>query len=200
MFLDEFAVKSGGYVDLATIDLRTWIFRGYEIKMSRSDFLHDEKWTSYLPNFHYFWFAIPEPGIVLPEELPDDVGLLVMDYKQKEYLGKKIAVEGLKELKKAKRLQPVWVRRSFGEEFTVQLLANVIRSNSWRRSRVHNEGMRAGSNIVMQHLQEKKIINHEQMEICRALVNRGIAVPKNDWREIGDQPEPNEEDSDEIRK
>ena len=55
MHLDEFAVRSGGYVDLATIDLKTWTVRGYEVKMSRADFLRDEKWMSYLPNFHFFW-------------------------------------------------------------------------------------------------------------------------------------------------
>ena len=197
MHLDEFAVRSGGYVDLATIDLKTWTVRGYEVKMSRADFLRDEKWTSYLPNFHFFWFAIPEPGIILPEELPDGIGLLTLNYKKNEdrYSGEEIEVEGLKELKRATRLQPLWVRRSFGEEFTVKLLAGMLRSNSWRRSRVYQDGMRAGANIVIQHLIAEKIINRDQLDVCRALVERGVNNPRVDWNEIGDKEGPREEDA-----
>ena len=49
---------------------------GYEIKASRSDFLRDEKWPNYLKYCHEFYFVAPK-GLIMPEELPAEVGLLV---------------------------------------------------------------------------------------------------------------------------
>lgn len=48
---------------------------GYEIKESRGDFLRDEKWPAYLPMCHQFYFVSPH-GMIQPEELPENVGLL----------------------------------------------------------------------------------------------------------------------------
>jgi len=50
----------------------TW---GYEIKVSRQDFLGDEKWTGYLEMCSDFSFVAPA-GIIEPAELPPEVGLL----------------------------------------------------------------------------------------------------------------------------
>lgn len=47
----------------------------YEIKVSRSDFLRDEKWPGYLDLCNSFYFACPS-GLIQPEELPDSVGLM----------------------------------------------------------------------------------------------------------------------------
>jgi hypothetical protein len=49
---------------------------GYEIKVSRSDFLRDDKWTQYLAGCNEFYFAVA-PGIVSIEEVPAQCGLLV---------------------------------------------------------------------------------------------------------------------------
>lgn len=48
---------------------------GYEVKVSRNDFLNDEKWPAYMEYCHRFYFACPK-GLIQPEELPDDVGLI----------------------------------------------------------------------------------------------------------------------------
>ena len=48
---------------------------GYEIKVSRSDFVGDNKWTGYLPLCNEFYFVCPR-GVIEPMELPPDVGLL----------------------------------------------------------------------------------------------------------------------------
>lgn len=48
---------------------------GYEVKVSRSDFLNDDKWYDYRPFVHEIWFACPW-GLIDPGELPDGVGLL----------------------------------------------------------------------------------------------------------------------------
>ena len=48
---------------------------GYEIKISRSDFLRDNKFMTYLPLCHVFYMACPK-GLIKREELPADVGLI----------------------------------------------------------------------------------------------------------------------------
>jgi hypothetical protein len=47
----------------------------YEIKVSRSDFLRDDKWPKYLPYCNLLVFAVA-PGVCTPEELPEAVGLV----------------------------------------------------------------------------------------------------------------------------
>lgn len=50
----------------------TW---GYEIKVSRSDWLRDDKWRGYLDYCSDFYFVTPHK-LIQPEELPDGVGLM----------------------------------------------------------------------------------------------------------------------------
>lgn len=57
---------------------RTWspvTTIGYEVKVSRSDFLNDGKWKKYLNYCHQLYFVCP-PNLIEKEELPQDVGLL----------------------------------------------------------------------------------------------------------------------------
>ncbi len=58
---------------------RSWVNHttiGYEIKVSRQDFLGDKKWRGYLEFCHQFYFVCP-PGIIEPSELDEGIGLLV---------------------------------------------------------------------------------------------------------------------------
>lgn len=48
---------------------------GYEIKVSRSDFLQDNKWHLYLQYCNEFFFVCPK-GLIRKDELPDGVGLI----------------------------------------------------------------------------------------------------------------------------
>ncbi|MBE3586548.1 MAG: MmcB family DNA repair protein [Thermoanaerobacter sp.] len=50
-------------------------FTGYEVKVDRGDFLRDQKWPGYLQYCHEFYFACPM-GLIRPEELPNEVGLI----------------------------------------------------------------------------------------------------------------------------
>jgi hypothetical protein len=50
----------------------TW---GYEIKVSRGDFLRDDKWHGYLDYCSDFYLVCP-PGLILANELPPGVGLI----------------------------------------------------------------------------------------------------------------------------
>lgn len=52
-----------------------WTTIGYEIKVSRQDFLHDNKWAEYLSVCHQLYFVCPN-GLISAEELPQDVGLI----------------------------------------------------------------------------------------------------------------------------
>ena len=51
---------------------------GYEIKVSRNDFLQDNKWHLYLQYCNEFFFVVPK-GLVRKDELPDNVGLIYYD-------------------------------------------------------------------------------------------------------------------------
>jgi hypothetical protein len=48
---------------------------GYEIKVSRGDFLQDTKWPAYLPMCNQLYFVCPT-GLIDPSETPAEVGLL----------------------------------------------------------------------------------------------------------------------------
>ncbi len=48
---------------------------GYEIKVSRADFIGDKKWPMYLKYCNEFYFVCP-PKIIMPEEVGEDAGLL----------------------------------------------------------------------------------------------------------------------------
>ena len=52
-----------------------WTTFGYEIKVSRSDFLQDDKWLNYLPLCHRFSFVCPR-GLIDPKEVSDGAGLI----------------------------------------------------------------------------------------------------------------------------
>jgi hypothetical protein len=52
-----------------------WETIGYEIKVSRQDFLKDEKWVEYLAYCHKFYFVCP-PGLIRASDLPQGIGLL----------------------------------------------------------------------------------------------------------------------------
>lgn len=74
--------QAGGHRGLLIMDAvaikQSWArpcIIGYEIKVSRSDFLRDQKWQRYQKYCHEFWFVCP-PGVVKLDELPGDVGLM----------------------------------------------------------------------------------------------------------------------------
>jgi len=48
---------------------------GYEIKVNREDFLHDEKWRTYLDYCNEFYFVCPN-GIITKDEIPTETGLM----------------------------------------------------------------------------------------------------------------------------
>lgn len=64
---------------------------GYEIKVSRSDFLKDNKYSLYLPYFHEFYFITPT-GLVQRQEVENDIGLIWYNPEKGSLTTKKRAV------------------------------------------------------------------------------------------------------------
>lgn len=57
---------------------RSWAnpcLSGYEVKVSRNDFMQDTKWPGYMAYCHKFSFVCPK-GLISKDELPDEVGLI----------------------------------------------------------------------------------------------------------------------------
>lgn len=79
LFLAEVTVGTGDYVRLDALAVqRSWTrpeFVGYEVKVSRNDFLSDTKWPRYRDYCHRLYFVCPA-GIIRKDEVADDVGLV----------------------------------------------------------------------------------------------------------------------------
>jgi hypothetical protein len=82
VFIDE--CKDGPTQGVSHVRLDAWAMKrswsnpcyyGYEIKVSRSDFLGDEKWHEYLPLCNKFSFVAPK-GVIEPGEIPECAGLI----------------------------------------------------------------------------------------------------------------------------
>lgn len=70
--------RAGSRILDAWVMKKTWSPKttiGYEIKVSRSDFLQDNKWREYMDTCHQFYFVCPWK-LISKEELPDGVGLM----------------------------------------------------------------------------------------------------------------------------
>ena len=63
---------------------------GYEIKVSKADFRHDEKWMAYMPLCNSLYFVAPV-GIIGIDEVPAQCGLILTSKNGKKLLTKKKA-------------------------------------------------------------------------------------------------------------
>lgn len=73
---------------------KSWVrpqIRGYEVKVSRSDFLRDAKYSQYLPYFHEFYFVTPT-GMVQRQEIEESIGLMWYNPKTGRLTTKKKAI------------------------------------------------------------------------------------------------------------
>jgi hypothetical protein len=91
--------KNGSTQYANNVRLDAWVLKrqwvkplviGYEVKVSRADFLRDTKWRLYLPYCNQFFFAAPA-GVIDPRELPPEAGLLVVTRTGDRLLTKKPA-------------------------------------------------------------------------------------------------------------
>ena len=90
-------------LDAAIIDVsKRWV-RGFEIKVSRSDFLKDEKWQEYAEFCSSLSIVCPK-GLIEPEEIPKPFGLLYVSHDHPHQWTQRIELCG-KWVKKPKRFQ-----------------------------------------------------------------------------------------------
>lgn len=82
LFYCEVKTGSTWYSNFSIIDAiaipKSWknfAITGYEVKVSRGDFLQDNKWHKYLPYCNELYFAVPN-NLVDPSELSDGIGLI----------------------------------------------------------------------------------------------------------------------------
>jgi hypothetical protein len=156
MWMDEFTWGPLRF-DSISLDLKTWLITGFEIKVSRADFLGDKKWQNYLPYCNRFYFATT-PGVVEPKELPDEIGLLELGEEwccqrsnrdpctgplpEKDphaYVHSKCGMRPkLRRRKIGKILQPEFVRHTYGELFITRFLLTFMRNLNWRERGYHN--------------------------------------------------------------
>lgn len=75
---------TNGSPDYGSLRLDAWVLKkgwtnagvmAYEIKISRSDFVGDNKWQNYLEYCNEFYFVTPW-GLISPDELPAEAGLM----------------------------------------------------------------------------------------------------------------------------
>lgn len=64
---------------------------GYEVKVSRSDFLQDNKFYLYLPYVHELYFVVPT-GLIDRNELPTEIGLMYYNPATQAITTKKKAI------------------------------------------------------------------------------------------------------------
>ncbi len=62
-----------------------------EVKVSRSDFTHDDKWAQYLPSCNRFYWACPT-GMIKPDEIDPRCGLIYFNYKNSTTRAVKAAI------------------------------------------------------------------------------------------------------------
>lgn len=76
-------------IDTKPLRLDAWVMKckwvnpdyiGYEIKVSRADFLSDKKWKGYLRYCTKFYFVCPK-GLIEADELPEQIGLIYANEK-----------------------------------------------------------------------------------------------------------------------
>lgn len=89
-------------IDAVVIDTQKRWIRGFEIKVSRSDFLGDEKWETYSEFCSSLTMVCPE-GVIHPDEIKKPFGLLYI--RQDTILTNDLRNVSVKWVKKPKRFQ-----------------------------------------------------------------------------------------------
>lgn len=137
---------------------------GYEIKINRTDFLNDDKWEEYMKYCCYFYFVAPQ-GLIHPEELPPEVGLLVASKNGTRLYTKRKAV-----------------RRE------IIIPESLFRYVLMWRTRITNEQYHQTLDDYWQHWlrekDEKKQLGHNVSRKIRQLVNERIDKVEKENREL----------------
>lgn len=123
----------------------TWVLRpswtrpaviGYEIKVSRRDFLADKKWMGYLLFCNELYFAVA-PGVCTVEEMPEGVGLLEATKNGGRILTKRKAVHRIDGLDLETVFRSILMNRAViktGGRFSSEPETREVRMDRWRKA------------------------------------------------------------------
>jgi len=159
---------------------------GYELKVSRSDFLRDDKWYEYLPYCHELYFVCPR-GLIAPEELPENVGLLWASANGRKLYAKRRAVRREPEAGKLVELM------SYALMSRSRVVKNAREANGeqpvdyWRRWLLEEQGKQYIGHMVSRRLAERvRRAERAQQEAERRLL--GYQRLEGQIREWGLEP------------
>jgi hypothetical protein len=136
---------------------------GYEVKVSRADFLRDDKWTYYLDYCNQFHFVCPSK-LISVDELPPEAGLMYVSSNASRLITKK----------KAPHRQ-------------VEIPAGLLWYILYSRAKIDVEY--SGSNRET-HLREwlrKKNDNHELGYLVSEKIRKIVRAIKDENRRLGDE-------------
>lgn len=165
---------------------------GYEIKVSRSDFLRDNKWHAYLALCNQFYFVAPA-GIIDPKEVPEKAGLLLSStngailYQKKKAPYREVEIpESLfryvlySRVRVTREYQDTVSKRAFWEE--------------WLREKKLDQqfGWRVGEAIQARIKDEIRSVQHQNEKLQaeaakydsfkRTLLKHGLDPDESEWR------------------
>ncbi len=131
VFISELGIRDTGKVMDSWALIRHYPMScvGYEIKVSRQDFANDEKWRGYLPFCNRFYFVCPSK-LILPEELPEDTGLLWVASTGSRLYRKKLAP-----FRDIQISTEFWMSIMFNKmtvSYQIETLAGKSREDYWR--------------------------------------------------------------------
>lgn len=150
---------------------RSWVrlkMTGYEIKESRGDFLRDEKWHGYRQYCHELSFVCPH-GLIKPDELPADIGLLYASKTKTRLFTKKKAARREIEIPVDVLLYVLMSRATIVPQYQIDAEA---RRDYWRRwmerKRVDQEfGHMVGKGIQQRVREEIEAVQRENGRLKR---------------------------------
>jgi hypothetical protein len=143
---------------------RSWAhpcFTGYEIKISRSDWLKDQKVTDYLALCNRLWIVAPV-GILQPEELPEGVGWLAPASTGSMLLTKRKAVHREIDPPVSLLLYVLMCRAKIGAEYA---RTREERADRWRRNIEEDRALDVLGHSVSKRLRAETVERVEAAEL-----------------------------------
>lgn len=164
---------------------------GYEIKVSRQDFLNDQKWHNYLQYCNEFYFICPF-GLIGKDELPAEVGLLYVAKTGTRLFKKKAAQRRIIELPESLLKYILICRADVRAERHVNYKEqNISYWKNWLEEKKENKAL--GYNVsrkIADHVEKVDRENHrlkdkmcDYDEFMKRLEELGfdISKPVNGW-------------------
>ncbi len=144
---------------------RSWVNHttiGYEVKVSRSDFMNDDKWYGYLPYCNEFNFVAP-PGIIDPSEVPDDVGLYITSKNCTRLFRKRKAVRRDIDINSAIWIYILMARSAVISEYQRTTINQGAFWAEWlkRKADFHEIGWRVSKRISREHKENIQAVVYE---------------------------------------